>query len=196
MFKTNKQETPFNGSANPTATSFGVTDLWLLVTALIWGTNYAVMKFALEDFLPLALSSPRFLIASLCMATALLISKQGFKVERQHVLPMFFYGVSSVAINQSLFTIGISYTKAGNAALILSTSPIFTAIISRLKKHEHFSTRRIIGLFIGFAGIAVIILSGNKELNFRESLIGDLLLLIAAVFWATYTVGTAQFTHI
>jgi drug/metabolite transporter (DMT)-like permease len=170
--------------------------LWLLLTALIWGTNYAVTKFALEDFLPLAFSGPRFLIASLCMAAILFFSKQSFKVERQHLLPMFFYGVSSVAINQSLFTIGLSYTKAGNAALILSTSPIFTAIISRLRKHEHFSTRAVTGLFVAFAGIAVIILSGNKEVNFRESLTGDLLLLIAAVFWATYTVGTGQFAHI
>jgi drug/metabolite transporter (DMT)-like permease len=173
-----------------------VTDLWLLLTALIWGTNYAVTKFALEDFLPLAFSAPRFLIASLCMAAVLFFSRQGFKVARKDVLPMFLYGVSSVAINQSLFTIGISYTKAGNAALILSTSPIFTAIISRFRKHEHFSRRSIVGLFIGFVGIAIIILSGNKEVNFRESLIGDLLLLLAAVFWATYTVGTGQFAHI
>jgi drug/metabolite transporter (DMT)-like permease len=179
-----------------TPSTFGVTDLWLLLTALIWGTNYAVTKFALEDFLPLAFSAPRFLIASLCMAAVLFFSQQGFNIERKHLLPMFLYGVSSVAINQSLFTIGISYTKAGNAALILSTSPIFTAIISRLRKHEHFSKRGILGLFIGFAGIAVIILSGNKEVNFRESLIGDLLLLLAAVFWATYTVGTGQFAHI
>ncbi len=146
--------------------------------------------------MPLAFSAPRFLIASLCMAAVLFFSRQGFKVERQHLLPMFLYGVSSVAINQSLFTIGISYTRAGNAALILSTSPIFTAIISRFRKHEQFSMRGILGLFIGFAGIAVIILSGNKEVNFRESLKGDLLLLLAAVFWATYTVGTGQFAHI
>jgi drug/metabolite transporter (DMT)-like permease len=177
-------------------TAFGVTDLWLLLTALIWGTNYAVTKFALEDFLPLAFSGPRFLIASSCMAAVLLFTGQSFKVERKHLLPMFLYGVSSVAINQSLFSIGISYTKAGNAALILSTSPIFTAIISRLRKHEQFSGRAVAGLFVAFAGIAVIILSGNKELNFRESLTGDLLLLIAAVFWATYTVGTGQFAHI
>lgn len=177
-------------------TSFGVTDLWLLLTALIWGTNYAVTKFALEDFLPLAFSGPRFLIASLCMAAVLYFAGQGFKIERQHLLPMFLYGVSSVAINQSLFSIGISYTKAGNAALILSTSPIFTAIISRFRKHEEFSSRAVAGLFVAFAGIAVIILSGNKELNFRESLTGDLLLLVAAVFWAIYTVGTGQFAHI
>jgi drug/metabolite transporter (DMT)-like permease len=180
----------------PAPTTFGVTDLWLLLTALIWGTNYAVTKFALEDFLPLAFSAPRFLIASLCMAAVLFFSGQGFKVERRHLLPMFLYGVSSVAINQSLFTIGISYTRAGNAALILSTSPIFTALISRFRKHEHFSRRGLFGLFIAFAGIAVIILLGNKEVNFRESLIGDLLLLMAAIFWAIYTVGTGQFAHI
>src|SRR5688500_2474728 len=121
MSKTKEKELRHNDSITQQSTSFGVTDLWLLLTALIWGTNYAVTKFAMEDFLPLAFSAPRFLIASLCMAAVLFSSRQGFKVERRHLLPMFLYGVSSVAINQSLFTIGISYTRAGNAALILST---------------------------------------------------------------------------
>jgi drug/metabolite transporter (DMT)-like permease len=196
MSKTNKKETLTNNSGIPHSTSFGVTDLWLLLTALIWGTNYAVSKFALEDFLPLAFSGPRFLLASFCMAVVLFFTRQGFTVERKHILPMFLYGVCSVAINQSLFSVGLSYTKAGNAALILSTSPIFTAIISRLRKHEMFSARAVAGLFIAFAGITIIILSGTKEVNFHESLKGDLLLLLAAVFWATYTVGTGQFAHI
>jgi drug/metabolite transporter (DMT)-like permease len=196
MSKIKEKESLHNDSSVPQSTSFGVTDLWLLLTALIWGTNYAVSKFALEDFLPLAFSGPRFLLASFCMAIVLFFSKQGFTVERKHILPMFLYGICSVAINQSLFSVGLSYTKAGNAALILSTSPIFTAIISRLRKHEQFSKRAVAGLFVAFAGIAIIILSSNKEVNFRESLTGDLLLLLAAIFWATYTVGTGQFAHI
>lgn len=196
MSKIKKKESLPDDSGTPQSTPLGVTDLWLLLTALIWGTNYAVSKFALEDFLPLAFSGPRFLLASLCMAIVLLVSKQSFKVERKHILPMFLYGICSVALNQSLFSVGLSYTKAGNAALILSTSPIFTAIISRLRKQEMFSPRAVAGLFIAFAGIAIIILSGTKEVNFHESLKGDLLLLIAAVFWATYTVGTGEFTHI
>src|SRR5262249_51074259 len=171
-------------------TSFGATDLLLLLTSLIWGTNYAVIKFALEDFLPLAFSGPRFLIASLCMAAALVISRQGFKLERRHILPMFLFGLSSSTINQSLVTIGMTYTKAGNAALILSTAPIFTAILSRLRKHETFTRRAVIGLLIAFAGIVLIIIAGSKEVNFRESLKGDLMMLTGAVFWAIYTTGT------
>src|SRR5947208_3531030 len=71
------------------SSTFGTTDLLLLLTSFIWGTNYAVIKFDLEDFLPLAFSGPRFLIASICMAAALAISRQGFKLERRHILPMF-----------------------------------------------------------------------------------------------------------
>jgi drug/metabolite transporter (DMT)-like permease len=178
------------------SSAFGTTDLLLLLTSFIWGTNYAVIKFDLEDFLPLAFSGPRFLIASICMAAALAISRQGFKLERRHILPMFLFGLSSSTINQSLVTIGMTYTKAGNAALILSTAPIFTAILSRLRKHETFTRRAVIGLLIAFAGIVLIIVAGTKEVNFRESLKGDLMMLAGAVFWAIYTIGTGKYAHI
>src|ERR1044071_352423 len=140
----NKAPDESNRSQLQTA-RLGVTDLLLLFTALIWGINYPVIKFALEDFLPLAFSAPRFLVASLCMATALAFSKQGFKVAPRHLLPMFIFGLSASTINQSLITIGMTYTKAGNAALILGTTPLFTAIISRLRRHEHFTARALLG---------------------------------------------------
>lgn len=198
MLKTERENKLLDRSTNRQshASSFGVTDLWLLLTALIWGTNYAVTKFALEDFLPLAFSGPRFLIAALCLAAALLFTGRGFKVERQHLLPMLFFGVSAVAINQSLFTIGLSYTKAGNAALILAMSPIFTAIISRARRQEFFSARGIVGLFVAFAGLTLIILSSKREVSFGEGLKGDLLLLVAAVFWSIYTIGVGRYAHI
>ncbi len=183
-------------SLSSSSTAFGTTDLLLLLTSFIWGTNYAVIKFALEDFLPLAFSGPRFFVASLCMAAALAISRQGFKLERRHILPMFLFGLSSSTINQSLVTIGMTYTKAGNAALILCTAPIFTAIFSRIKKHETFTRRAVIGLIIAFAGMALIILAGTKELNFQESWIGDLMMLAGAIFWAIYTIGTGKYAHI
>ena len=177
-------------------TDFGATDLWLLLTSLIWGTNYAVTKFALDDFLPLAFSGPRFLMAAICLAAVLAFSGRGFSVERRHLLPMLFFGVSAVAINQSLFTIGLSYTKAGNAALILAMSPIFTAIFSRLRRTEFFTARGVAGLAVAFIGLGLIILSGNKEVRFGEGLKGDFLLLIAAVFWSVYTIGVGKYAHI
>ena len=180
----------------PPSPTFGATDFFLLLTSLIWGTNYAVTKFALEDFLPLAFSGPRFFIAGLCLALVLVVSGRGFRVEKRHLLAMFFFGVSAVAINQSLFTIGLSYTKAGNAALILAMSPIFTALISRLRRLEFFSLRGIIGLIIAFLGLALIILSSKREVRFGEGLKGDLLLLIAAVFWSIYTIGVGKYAHI
>ncbi|MEW6126555.1 MAG: DMT family transporter [Acidobacteriota bacterium] len=185
-----------NQSSQPSSPPFGVTDLLLLLTALIWGVNYPLIKFALEDFLPLAFSAPRFLVASLCMAAALAFSKQGFKVQPRHLFPMFLFGLSSAAINQSLVTIGMTYTNAGNAALILGTSPIFTAVISRFRKHEHFTSRAVIGLGVAFTGLALIILAGGKAIHFAGSLRGDLMLLLAAAFWATYTIGTSHFAHI
>src|ERR1044072_9439459 len=195
MLKTTNNSATDSSQPSLQAAPLGITDLLLLFTALIWGINYPVIKFALEDFLPLAFSAPRFLVASLCMAAALAFSKQGFKVAPRHLLPMFIFGLSASTINQSLITIGMTYTKAGNAALILGTTPIFRALISGLRRHEDFTGRAVLGLAVAVTGLGLIILAGDKEVNFAGSMKGDLMLLLAAMFWAIYTIGTSHFAH-
>jgi drug/metabolite transporter (DMT)-like permease len=189
-----KQPTPEPVAATDEA-RFTATDVWLLLMTVIWGSNFTAIKYSLEDFLPLTFNGLRFAIASAVMLLVTWASGSRLRVAGGDGWRLFGLGLLANTFYQSLFILGMAHTRAGNAALILATAPFFTAAFSRLRKEEYFRGRGISGLLLAFAGIALIILSGEKELALRETLLGDALLVGATVCWSLYTVGSKGLIH-
>lgn len=168
---------------------FGITDLLLLLMTVIWGSNFIAIKHSLVDLHPLAFNWLRFAIASATLLIIALAMGESLKVSRADGWRLFGFGILANAIYQSLFITGLANTKTGNAALILATTPLFTAVISRLRRQEYFTSRGVIGLVLAFAGIVLIILSGQSALGFGSTIYGDCLMLISTLCWSVYTVG-------
>jgi drug/metabolite transporter (DMT)-like permease len=172
---------------------FGSTDLLLLLMTLIWGSNFTVIKYSLEDLLPLSFNALRFTLAS----AAMLIVAVAMRDRVEKLAPgdgrkLFLLGLLGNTCYQSMFIIGMAHTRAGNAALILATTPLFTAILGRIRKHEYFATQGVLGLLLAFAGIVMIVVSGHGEVSIGETLVGDSLLLGSTLCWSLYTVGSKQ----
>lgn len=189
------QQPPANESDNRQPAGFGATDLLLLFMTVIWGSNFIAIKYSLEDFLPLSFNGLRFAIASLTLLAATLATGQNLRVSRSDALRLFFYGVLANAIYQSLFITGLAHTRTGNAALILATTPLFTAVIGWLRNQEHFTPGGVAGLLLAFAGIVLVILSGRSDVEYGSTLMGDLLLLAATACWTLYTVGAKELVN-
>lgn len=176
---------------------FGSTDLLLLLMTLIWGSNFTAIKFSMGDnLLPLSFNGLRFVLASILMAIAALASGHTMKVKGGDGWRLFGLGVLANTLYQSLFIMGMAHTRAGNAALILATTPMFTAVISRLQRQEYFTARGIAGLLLAFGGIVLIILSGRGEVSVGETVLGDCLLVASTVCWSLYTVGSKPLVHL
>lgn len=171
------------------APSFGSTDLLLLLMTVIWGSNFIAIKYSLVDLHPLAFNGLRFTIASITLLIAALAMGYNLRVSRADALKLLGFGILANAFYQSLFIMGLAHTRTGNAALILSTTPLFTAVISRMRGQEYFATRGVIGLLLAFAGIVLIILSGKSAVGFGATIYGDCLLLVSTFCWSIYTVG-------
>ncbi len=173
----------------------GSPDLWLLLMATIWGVNFTVIKTALEDFSPLGFNALRFLIAS--TALYLVFRRQGkkFTVEREHLGALIALGILANTIYQVAFIEGVARSRAGNAALILATTPIFVALLSALRGHERLNVRSTSSVLLSVIGIVLIMGDKVREIRFAETLFGDLLLLLATLCWSVYTVGLKRFTE-
>jgi drug/metabolite transporter (DMT)-like permease len=178
-----------------TQSSFGSTDLLLLLMTLIWGSNFTAIKYSLEDLLPLSFNALRFTIASLAMLIVALMSRDGVKIAPGDRWRLFALGLLGNTFYQSLFITGMAHTRAGNAALILATTPLFTAILGRIRKHEYFTSSGVAGLLLAFTGIVLIITSGRGQLTIGETILGDSLLLATTVCWSLYTVGSNRLVH-
>jgi len=167
---------------------FGAIDLLLLLMTVIWGANFSAIKYSLEDLLPLSFNGLRFTLASLTLLTIALASGINLRVSRGDGWRLFGLGLLANAIYQSIFIMGMAHTRTGNAALIVATSPLFIAVISRIRKQEYFARRGLVGLMLALAGIVMVILSGQSVVEFGETIVGDCLLVLSTICWSLYTV--------
>ena len=175
---------------------FGVTDIWIVLMTVIWGSNFTVIKYALADFSPLDFTAVRFAIAAVAMLVITIASQRNLRVSRSDLSKLFALALLQNVLYQVSFMKGMAHTRAGNAALILATTPLFTAVIGRLRKQEHFTYRGIAGLLLAFAGIGLIEFVGHRRDVQDSSVLGDALLILATICWAVYTNLAHRFVHV
>ena len=159
--------------------------LTALFTIIIWGTTFISTKILLEDFKPVEILFTRFLIGFIVLFTACPHRLKNTTPKQE--LTFAAAGLCGVCLYYLMENIALTYSMASNVGVIVSSAPLFTALLSRLFLKDE--GRLGAGLFIGFAaamaGIAHIGFRGPEpSLNPR----GDMLALLAALIWGFYSV--------
>jgi drug/metabolite transporter (DMT)-like permease len=154
---------------------------------LIWGVNYIVIKAALEVFSPLSFNAVRFLLAAVSIGAFAWVAGARRPPARQ-LLRLCLLGVLGNTLYQLCYIEGMARTRAGNAALIMAAVPVLTAVSSHLLGHEHLRSRDILGLALSTTGIAVLVVGSGVVVGLGGPLAGDLLMLLAVIFWTAYTI--------
>lgn len=166
------------------------TDLGLLFLAGIWGVNFSVVKVVLEEVEPLALNALRFPLAVIALAVVLRGSPGPWHPRREDVLRIVVLGILGNVAYQLCFIYGIDWTAAGNASLLLSTTPAWTVLMSALAGHERPTVWVGVGVLGTLAGMTLVVLGRGDTVSLgAETLRGDLLLVTASVLWSVYTVA-------
>jgi drug/metabolite transporter (DMT)-like permease len=163
-----------------------LTETSLILAAVFWGTNYAVTKFAALSIPPISVVAVRFLVGGLLMYTALRILEPESKLAPKDLLPMAGLGCLGVAIGQTTFTFGVSLTSAANTGFIFATAPVWGLLSGFVFGLERPTWRGAAGVGLSILGVGVIFYEGFRLEG--ASLIGDLLVLLAAMGFGAYTV--------
>jgi drug/metabolite transporter (DMT)-like permease len=99
-------------------------------------------------------------------------------------------GILGNVVYQFFFIFGMEATRAGNASLLLATTPVWTTALSTLRGHETIPTKVWIGITGTVAGMALVVWGSGEPLGLEgATLRGDFLLVGAAITWSIYTVG-------
>jgi drug/metabolite transporter (DMT)-like permease len=101
---------------------------------------------------------------------------------------LFILGVVGNTCYQLAFILGLSRTTATNSALILSTMPTVVAVFAGMLGLERITTRMRWGIALGMLGVVLVIATRGVEFDIK-TLTGDLLTVMAVIFWALYTIG-------
>lgn len=172
------------------------TDVLLIGLSVIWGVNFSVIKIALREFDPLAFNALRFVLASLTLFIFMRLTGAVPIPERRHWSRIVFLGLLANVVYQLLFIYGVDRTLAGNAGLVLATTPVWTLILASSWGLERHGSLVWAGVMATLGGMLLVVLGGSSGLGFGEAqLVGDLLLVLAAIAWAAYTVGTQNLTR-
>lgn len=165
-------------------------DLMLTATVVIWAFNITVTKYVLtHGFRPLAYASIRYAAAALLFA-ALTIALEGtLRVGGGRSFALLGAAAVFLLANQFAFVYALKLGTATTVALILGTTPIFTAIISFGVGLERLSLQFWLATAITFGGVALVAVGSGGSLS--SDLGGDLLALILSATWALYTVTIA-----
>lgn len=158
--------------------------LLLLLLATLWGSSYTFIKIGVETIPPVTLIAVRTLIAGSILL--LVMRWQGISMPRDPVVwrQFMFQAVMNSAVPFTLVAWGEKSVDAGLAAILNSTTPIFTFLLTALiTRHEPVTWRKLFGVTAGLIGICLII--GMEALDgLGDQLLAQIAIVAATVSYA------------
>lgn len=162
--------------------------LLLLAVMLTLGCNWPIMKIGLEYIPPLHFAAARVLLGALCLA-AVAALKGVLKIPRRADLPLILgVGLLQMGAFLALITIAVQFVPAGRSAILAYTISLWVIPMAALFLGERVPPLKGLGLGLGLTGVAVLFNPFGFDWSDPQVLLGNGLLLLAALIWAALIV--------
>lgn len=172
----------------------GWIEFALFILAIIWALNFTVVKASLQTIDPFTFNAIRFLFAAAVIWFFFLRQGGHLKIHKGDVPKLLAIGFLGNLVYQVLFIIGIDFTFAANAAVMLGTIPVWVAVFSHFFSDEKMTLIKLTGVLAACLGIAGIVAGGENKLSFSSATFtGDIIILCAAMAWGGFTFISKSF---
>lgn len=162
--------------------------IWLLIlTTILWGTSFIITKNITKDV-------PIFLYLGLRFSIALFgfipffphLKKLNKKIFWMGLITglLYFFGIV-------FQTIGLQFTTAGKTGFITGLSTIIVPFLTWIGFKKPLRLRVLFAVILSVVGMAFLLLEGVSGL-----IIGDILVLICAFFFALYIVLNDKYVRL
>lgn len=172
-------------------------------TCFLWGSafpsikiSYSMLGIADSPFyIKLQFAGYRFLLASLMIFAFMLIMRMNLRITKKDIKYLLALGLFQTGIQYLFFYVGLSNTPGVKASIINSTGTFFSIIIPHFYYNDDkMSTKKWIGLLIGFAGVVFVnVNKGSLDASFR--LIGEGFLILASIMGAISSIMAKEITR-
>ncbi|QUI23067.1 DMT family transporter [Vallitalea pronyensis] len=165
--------------------------VFALFAIIIWGLTFISTAVLLDVLDPIEIMVFRFGMAFLLLCA---IYPKNFKfLSLKEEFIFFILGLSGVSLYFIAENISLTYTLPSNVAFILTTAPLYTAIIAHFfSQDEKFDKSILVGF--AFCIIGVFFVMYNSQVKLAINPLGDFLALAAAVMWGIYSVSLRKLT--
>jgi len=169
--------------------------LLLTSSALFWGSNFVLGRVMVETIPPLHLSLFRWTIGLLALWPFARRQLKGAKaLWREYRVPLFWMAMTGVVGFNALTYLAVQFTSSISASLFNSVAPVFIMLLSHFFLKEKIRPVQIAGVFISLIGVVWIVSRGDwKVLVSLEFNAGDLIMIVAVLSWAVYSILSKRF---
>lgn len=157
----------------------------LVAAMTIWGATYVVTKVALPDLGPFTI-----LLLRLVLGTAALLPfawRRGYRPRLSLRREFVLFGLTGMVLHLGFEILGLRFTSASSAVLIIATAPVVTLGFSIAFLKEKVETRQLIGIALSIVGV-VVITGADAPDGYPLSWLGNLLVFAGVVTWGVFTV--------
>jgi drug/metabolite transporter (DMT)-like permease len=168
--------------------------LLLVITTLIWAAHSIVGRLAVGQIGPMTLTCLRWAVALIpILIAARPALRQDWPVLREHWVYLTVMGAAGYTVFVALFYVAAHHTSALNLSIIQGAIPALVLIGARVFLGVRFTALQALGALITMLGVGVIAAQGDlarlAALAFNS---GDVMMFLAAVLYAGYTIGLRQ----
>ena len=157
----------------------------LIFVVIVWGIGWPAGRVIAQDIATFAASWIRYVVAVALFVIYLKLSNQWMIPTRGEWKRIAWIGFFATCLYKAFFMVGMKYTAAGDASLMITFNPFFTAVLAIFFLNEAMHWRLGAGIALGLAGVTVLFLySPNVDIPFYERALGDALIAGAAFAWA------------
>ena len=170
--------------------------IYLIIATFFLGLNFHLAKIMLKEVNFVEAGFWRFLLGILTLVILGIKNLPSFKLIRTNLKGISLTGFIGLFGFNIFFFLGLLHTSAVNAALIVALNPTLTIILSHKILKTSISKIQVVGMVIAFFGATYLVLKGNvTNLNNIRLNHGDILILIANVFFALHHVWVKKYNH-
>jgi drug/metabolite transporter (DMT)-like permease len=167
--------------------------LWAL--GAIWGSSFLFTEIAVDTLPPLTVAAGRILLAALVVLCAAFALGQRLPRGRGEWAAIAGTGLFGSALPFGLISWGQTEVSSGLAAILMGSGPFAALALSHVfTRDDRFSLAKVVGLVVGFAGVAILV--GSDALSGGGRLLAQLAIVAAAFCYAAGGVITRRIAHL
>ncbi|MBU2992795.1 DMT family transporter [Octadecabacter sp. 1_MG-2023] len=149
-------------TSQPTATNW----LSIFLLGLIWGGTFMVVAIALEGYGPLTVACARTTLGAVTLLLLVRLLNRPLPRGRAVFAYLGIIGVLNTALPFALLSWGQQYVPSAFAGISMAALPLFVLPLAHIFTDEKLSSRKLLGVMLGFLGAAVLI--GPTAFDFSE----------------------------
>lgn len=155
--------------------------LWVIY--VVWGSTYLAIRVTVETLPPFLSAGARFLLAGVILYAVLALRRgwREIKITKRELGASALVGAALLFGGNGLVSLAEQEVSSSLAALIIASVPLWV-ILLRTITGEKVSRATLVGVGIGFAGVAMLVLPGGDS---DANVAGLLTLVVAALSWAS-----------